>query len=163
MPICVGTPGCSYPEWKGTFYPDTLAAAKMLPYYAERFPTVEINYTFYRTPNEKILDGWNKATPDRFHWTTKLAIARTGVVPRLIPSSTLPASTDTDSPALSLGLEEPLGDDDRVARLDHVQEADTQLVLPVADHPHHLNPRGRRARGQAARHRQRLQQHRLFG
>ena len=29
----------------------------MLPYYAERFPTVEINYTFYRAPNEKILDG----------------------------------------------------------------------------------------------------------
>ena len=29
----------------------------MLPYYAERFPTVEINYTFYRAPNEKILAG----------------------------------------------------------------------------------------------------------
>ena len=60
-----------YPEWRGTFYPEKLAAAKMLPYYAERFPTVEINYTFYRTPNEKILEGWNQATPDRFKLTLK--------------------------------------------------------------------------------------------
>ena len=33
----------------------------MLPYYAERFPTVEINYTFYRMPNEKMLAGWSEA------------------------------------------------------------------------------------------------------
>ena len=63
--------GYNYPEWRGTFYPEKLAAAKMLPYYAERFPTVEINYTFYRTPNEKILEGWNQATPDRFKLTLK--------------------------------------------------------------------------------------------
>jgi uncharacterized protein YecE (DUF72 family) len=69
--IWVGTSGYNYPEWKGSFYPANLAAAKMLPYYAERFPTVEINYTFYRAPNEKILDGWNKATPDQFRLTLK--------------------------------------------------------------------------------------------
>jgi uncharacterized protein YecE (DUF72 family) len=71
MAIWIGTSGYNYPEWKGTFYPETLPAAKMLPYYAERFPTVEINYTFYRTPNEKILEGWNNATPDRFKLTLK--------------------------------------------------------------------------------------------
>jgi len=69
--IWVGTSGYNYPEWKGSFYPEQLPAAKMLPYYAERFPTVEINYTFYRAPNEKILDGWNRATPDRFKLTLK--------------------------------------------------------------------------------------------
>ena len=69
--IWVGTSGYNYPEWKGSFYPETLPAAKMLPYYAERFPTVEINYTFYRSPNEKILDGWSKATPGRFKLTLK--------------------------------------------------------------------------------------------
>ncbi len=69
--IWVGTSGYNYPEWKGSFYPETLPAAKMLPYYAERFPTVEINYTFYRAPNEKILDGWNQATPDHFRLTLK--------------------------------------------------------------------------------------------
>src|SRR5918993_306492 len=71
MSIWVGTSGYNYPEWKGSFYPETLPSAKMLPYYAERFPTVEINYTFYRAPNEKILDGWNKATPERFKLTLK--------------------------------------------------------------------------------------------
>ena len=69
--IWVGTSGYNYPEWKGSFYPEKLPSAKMLPYYAERFPTVEINYTFYRAPNEKILDGWSKATPERFKLTLK--------------------------------------------------------------------------------------------
>ncbi|MGE3404485.1 MAG: DUF72 domain-containing protein [Vicinamibacterales bacterium] len=69
--IWVGTSGYNYPEWKGSFYPEKLPAAKMLPYYAERFPTVEINYTFYRAPNEKILEGWHKATPEAFKLTLK--------------------------------------------------------------------------------------------
>ncbi len=71
MNVWVGTSGYNYPEWKGSFYPETLPSAKMLPYYAERFPTVEINYTFYRAPNEKILAGWNAATPERFKLTLK--------------------------------------------------------------------------------------------
>jgi uncharacterized protein YecE (DUF72 family) len=71
MAIWIGTSGYNYPEWKGRFYPATLPVAKMLPYYAARFSTVEINYTFYRAPNEKILDGWNAATPDRFRLTLK--------------------------------------------------------------------------------------------
>jgi uncharacterized protein YecE (DUF72 family) len=71
MSFWIGTSGYNYPEWKGSFYPETLPAAKMLPYYAERFATVEINYTFYRAPNEKILEGWNRATPDRFKLTLK--------------------------------------------------------------------------------------------
>ena len=71
MSIWIGTSGYNYPEWKGSFYPEKLPSAKMLPYYAERFSTVEINYTFYRSPNETILDGWNKATPDQFKLTLK--------------------------------------------------------------------------------------------
>jgi uncharacterized protein YecE (DUF72 family) len=71
MHVWIGTSGYNYPEWKGSFYPEKLPAAKMLPYYAERFPTVEINYTFYRSPNEKILQGWDNATPERFKLTLK--------------------------------------------------------------------------------------------
>jgi uncharacterized protein YecE (DUF72 family) len=71
LAVWVGTSGYNYPEWKGSFYPENLPAAKMLPYYAERFPTVEINYTFYRAPSEKILEGWSTATPDRFKLTLK--------------------------------------------------------------------------------------------
>ena len=71
MATWIGTSGYNYPEWKGSFYPETLAAAKMLPYYAERFPTVEINYTFYRAPTEKILEGWDRQTPPHFRLTLK--------------------------------------------------------------------------------------------
>jgi uncharacterized protein YecE (DUF72 family) len=69
--IWVGTSGYNYPEWKGSFYPPTLPTAKMLPYYAERFPTVEINYTFYRAPTEKITERWSRATPEPFKLTLK--------------------------------------------------------------------------------------------
>ena len=34
--ILVGTSGYNYPEWKGSFYPEDLPTAKMLPYYASR-------------------------------------------------------------------------------------------------------------------------------
>jgi uncharacterized protein YecE (DUF72 family) len=69
--IFIGTSGYNYPEWKGSFYPADLSAAKMLPYYAARFPTVEINYTFYRMPNEKILSNWAAQVPADFRFTLK--------------------------------------------------------------------------------------------
>ena len=71
MAIWVGTSGYNYPEWKGSFYPEKFPAAKMLPYYAERLSTVEINYTFYRSPNKKILEGWSAQTPEHFKFTLK--------------------------------------------------------------------------------------------
>ena len=71
MPVWIGTSGYNYPEWKGKFYPADLPAAKMLPYYAARFSTVEINYTFYRLPTEKMVDAWAAATPDAFRLTLK--------------------------------------------------------------------------------------------
>ena len=71
MTVWVGTSGYNYPEWRGSFYPEKFSTAKMLPYYAERFRTVEINYTFYRTPNEKILAGWSAETPANFKLTLK--------------------------------------------------------------------------------------------
>jgi len=67
----VGTSGYNYPEWKGSFYPEKMPAAKMLPFYAAAFSTVEINYTFYRVPNEKTLAGWSRETPDGFRLTLK--------------------------------------------------------------------------------------------
>jgi uncharacterized protein YecE (DUF72 family) len=71
MTIWVGTSGYNYPEWKGSFYPQRLPAAKMLPYYAQRLNTVEINYTYYRMPNAKILQSWDDATPQNFKLTLK--------------------------------------------------------------------------------------------
>lgn len=71
MKLLVGTSGFQYAEWKGTFYPETLSASKMLPFYAERFSTTEINYTFHRIPSAKTIDGWSNATPPDFRFGLK--------------------------------------------------------------------------------------------
>jgi uncharacterized protein YecE (DUF72 family) len=71
MNIWVGTSGFQYSEWKGTFYPEDLSTAKMLPYYAERLSTTEINYTFRRIPSAKTIQGWWNATPERFKFSLK--------------------------------------------------------------------------------------------
>src|SRR5689334_20862473 len=69
--IWIGTSGYNYPEWKGSFYPADLPTSKMLGYYSQRFPTVEINYTFYRMPNEKLVAGWAAGTPNPYKLTLK--------------------------------------------------------------------------------------------
>jgi uncharacterized protein YecE (DUF72 family) len=69
--ILVGTSGYNYPEWKGSFYPQDLPASRMLPYYAERFPSVEINATFYRMPTSKAVAGWAAQVPATFRFTLK--------------------------------------------------------------------------------------------
>lgn len=71
MAIWIGTSGYNYPEWKGSFYPEKLPSSQMLSYYAQRLNTVEINYTYYRMPNQKTLESWNIATPERFKLTLK--------------------------------------------------------------------------------------------
>jgi uncharacterized protein YecE (DUF72 family) len=71
MNIWVGTSGFQYSEWKGTFYPEDLSTAKMLPFYAERLSTTEVNYTFRRIPSAKTIQGWWEATPERFKFSLK--------------------------------------------------------------------------------------------
>lgn len=71
MRLHVGTSGYNFPEWKGTFYPAKIKPPEMLPYYAGRLSTVEINYTFYRMPTAKTVAGWNAAVPDGFTFVLK--------------------------------------------------------------------------------------------
>jgi uncharacterized protein YecE (DUF72 family) len=67
----IGTSGFQYSEWKGNFYPEDLATAKMLPFYAERFSTTEINYTFHRIPSAKTIENWKQQTPAKFRFSLK--------------------------------------------------------------------------------------------
>ena len=71
MNIYVGTSGWSYKEWKGSFYPPKFAAEDMLRYYAEHFPTVEVNNSFYRIPSERVLAGWAAQVPPDFRFVMK--------------------------------------------------------------------------------------------
>ena len=66
-----GTSGYSYKEWKGSFYPEDLAADAMLAYYAQKLPAVEINNTFYQMPRTNVLGGWADAVPASFRFIIK--------------------------------------------------------------------------------------------
>jgi uncharacterized protein YecE (DUF72 family) len=69
--LYVGTSGYSYTPWRGSFYPEKFPAAKMLAYYAERLPAVEINNTFYRMPTADLLQRWANETPAGFAFALK--------------------------------------------------------------------------------------------
>ena len=69
--VRIGASGFSYKEWLGHFYPAKLAGSKMLAYYAERLPTVEINYTFRRMPSVSTFTGWTQQTPPDFRFALK--------------------------------------------------------------------------------------------
>jgi uncharacterized protein YecE (DUF72 family) len=70
--LYLGTSGFAYDEWMhGVFYPEGLKARERLSYYASRFSSVEVNYTFRRFPTEKTLATWRDETPDTFRFTLK--------------------------------------------------------------------------------------------
>jgi uncharacterized protein YecE (DUF72 family) len=71
MELHVGTSGYSYKEWKGSFYPEDLAAKDMLSHYGERLNAVEINNTFYRLPRASVLESWAEQVPDGFRFSIK--------------------------------------------------------------------------------------------
>lgn len=69
--ILVGTSGFSYPAWKGTFYPEDISSPRMLSWYAQRLPAVEVNNTFYRMPNAHVLSTWREEVPGGFRFALK--------------------------------------------------------------------------------------------
>jgi uncharacterized protein YecE (DUF72 family) len=71
MDLRAGTSGFSYKAWKGSFYPEDLPNDRMLAYYGERLPAVEINNTFYRLPKTTVLEGWAERVPEGFHFSIK--------------------------------------------------------------------------------------------
>ncbi len=69
--VFVGTSGYSFKAWKGGFYPVKMPDKQLLPYYAERLATVELNNTFYRTPTKEAIAGWCNAVPPEFRFSIK--------------------------------------------------------------------------------------------
>ncbi len=70
--VSVGTSGWSYPSWRPGFYPAGADPSTFLGYYAERFPTVELNTTGYRLPAEDQFHRWAEQVPDGFEFAPKL-------------------------------------------------------------------------------------------
>ncbi len=71
MRILAGTSGFAFKEWKGPFYPEKMKSDDMLGFYAGKFPTVEINNTFYRLPKEAVLTEWAAQVPESFKFAIK--------------------------------------------------------------------------------------------
>jgi uncharacterized protein YecE (DUF72 family) len=67
----VGCSGWNYRAWRGDFYPAKLPARRWLSYYAERFPTVEVNSTFYRLIARSAVEQWVEQTPAGFQFAVK--------------------------------------------------------------------------------------------
>ena len=64
--LLYGTSSWSEPTWVGSFYPPGTEPADFLRLYAEHFRTVEADVTYYRVPDERLVEGWRRRTPEGF-------------------------------------------------------------------------------------------------
>lgn len=69
--LYVGTSGWTY-DWED-FYPNDLSKRRRLDFYAQRFTTVEVNYSFYRLPLRTTYEKWADQTPESFVFALKLS------------------------------------------------------------------------------------------
>lgn len=70
--LCIGTSAFTAAGWEGTFYPEGTKPAQYLSRYAQHFDTVEVDYTFYRTPAASRVNGWYAKTPPLFVFAVKV-------------------------------------------------------------------------------------------
>lgn len=75
--IRLGACAWSFEEWRGAFYPADLPPERWLEFYAQYFPAVELDSTFYRAPAEKSVLRWAECTPTTFRFACKLPRAIT--------------------------------------------------------------------------------------
>ena len=70
--LYVGTSSYSLKEWVGSFYPPKTPAGEFLHFYASKFSTVEINYTFRHFPKISTSSSWAAQTPESFRFSFKM-------------------------------------------------------------------------------------------
>jgi uncharacterized protein YecE (DUF72 family) len=69
--VRIGTSGWSYDHWHPELYPLGLPAASRLALYADAFPTVELNSSFYRWPRPAAFRSWRDRLPADFLLSVK--------------------------------------------------------------------------------------------
>jgi uncharacterized protein YecE (DUF72 family) len=70
--IVVGTSSWADQGFVEEWYPEGLAPAARLPWYAERFSAVELNSSFYSVPDPGVVARWVRSTPAGFSFDVKL-------------------------------------------------------------------------------------------
>jgi uncharacterized protein YecE (DUF72 family) len=53
------------------FYPPHLQGDQQLVFYTQHFPTVEVNFSFYRLPERSVFETWRSQTPPDFLFAVK--------------------------------------------------------------------------------------------
>ena len=74
--IYTGISGLLLPGNQST-YPPTFQGKSRLQYYAHLFNSIEINSSFYKTPQPKTVAKWSESVPEDFKFTFKLSKAVT--------------------------------------------------------------------------------------
>jgi uncharacterized protein YecE (DUF72 family) len=67
----LGTMGFGYADWSGVFYPQGLKSSEYLSYYARHFNSVELDTTFYATPDVARVKHWAASVPEDFRFAMK--------------------------------------------------------------------------------------------
>jgi uncharacterized protein YecE (DUF72 family) len=69
--ILVGTSGFFYKDWAGGFYPGDMPADEYLSFYAGRFNALELNFSYYRMPEEEQSARMLEKSDGRVEFTIK--------------------------------------------------------------------------------------------
>ena len=69
--VRIGISGWRYEPWRGVFYPKGLAQRRELEYASRKFPSIEINGTFYSLQYPYCFDAWYAASPPGFVFAVK--------------------------------------------------------------------------------------------
>jgi uncharacterized protein YecE (DUF72 family) len=119
----IGTSGWSYASWRLPVYGGA-PSGRWLAAYAERFPTVEVNATFYRLPTVRAVRRWADETPEGFVFAVKVSRYLTHIRRLADVGSGLPRLLDRLEPLIESDKLGPLlwqlpasfvRDDDRLA------------------------------------------------
>ncbi len=69
--VRIGISGWRYKGWRGVFYPPKLPQRRELEFAATKFPSVEINGTFYSMQRPEYFREWARVTPQDFVFAIK--------------------------------------------------------------------------------------------
>lgn len=72
MQTYIGTSGWAYNEWRNLFYPPGLKSGDRLAWLATQLNAVELNSSFYRLPDPKLMARWADVVPDDFRFAIKV-------------------------------------------------------------------------------------------
>ena len=71
MVVRIGLSGWQYDSWRGDFYPAGVPKRRWLEHTAERFPTVEVNGSFYALQRPERYRAWRASVPSDFRFALK--------------------------------------------------------------------------------------------